>query len=486
MSVADRWWNEFLAWLEDLEERLRVRVQQLGGAKSSRFTVGLGGPASGELSVYVGYVSELLKRLGCQVLTDDFRSGPVWFGHQCSTADLVIILAMSPGSSAEAVELSNSETHKRNLLVYIPEEYRDGYVYRILESKNQLNSSNTFSLNELKNSSNSDLAVGLLKQVTNRFLTKENVEMRKRKDAELAQPADTPPQIGIITALPLELFAVECILQDPYPHSVPSSRGRNHHYIRGTIPSRDQSHHQIAACVVGKGNNAASAGTAKFLEQFPSVKHVLMVGIAGGVPNPRKAESHVRLGDVVVSDEYGVFQYDFGKQTDQGMEHLPPARPPGPELLETTRLLHADFERGEPSYWLHIDNACSSTKTKRPRKDTLQDSPWSKSPIAHPLDPKRVAGRPRLFQGKIGSANVVLKTASVRNKLRDLGVLAVEMEGSGVAEAAYQASAESIVIRGICDYTNSMKNKAWQKYAALAAAAYARSLIEFLPLMRNT
>jgi nucleoside phosphorylase len=31
----------------------------------------------------------------------------------------------------------------------------------------------------------------------------------------------------------------------------------------------------------------------------------------------------------------------------------------------------------------------------------------------------------------------------------------------------------SLAIRGICDYCDSHKNKLWQGYAALAAAAYA-------------
>ncbi|PKY02338.1 hypothetical protein P168DRAFT_329275, partial [Aspergillus campestris IBT 28561] len=38
-----------------------------------------------------------------------------------------------------------------------------------------------------------------------------------------------------------------------------------------------------------------------------------------------------------------------------------------------------------------------------------------------------------------------------------------------------------IVIRGICDYSDSHKNKAWQGYAALAAASYAKELVQTLP-----
>jgi len=38
-----------------------------------------------------------------------------------------------------------------------------------------------------------------------------------------------------------------------------------------------------------------------------------------------------------------------------------------------------------------------------------------------------------------------------------------------------------IIIRGICDYADSHKNKQWQGYAALAAAAYAKELLAYVP-----
>ncbi|KAH7159734.1 hypothetical protein B0J13DRAFT_433396 [Dactylonectria estremocensis] len=38
-----------------------------------------------------------------------------------------------------------------------------------------------------------------------------------------------------------------------------------------------------------------------------------------------------------------------------------------------------------------------------------------------------------------------------------------------------------LVIRGICDYADSHKNKAWQPYAAAAAAAYSKELLNFIP-----
>lgn len=39
-----------------------------------------------------------------------------------------------------------------------------------------------------------------------------------------------------------------------------------------------------------------------------------------------------------------------------------------------------------------------------------------------------------------------------------------------------------LVIRGICDYSDSHKNKEWQGYAAMMAASYTKDLLYQIPL----
>lgn len=56
------------------------------------------------------------------------------------------------------------------------------------------------------------------------------------------------------------------------------------------------------------------------------------------------------------------------------------------------------------------------------------------------------------------------------------GVLCFEMEAAGLASAF-----PSAVIRGICDYADSHKNKSWQPYAAATAAAVAKELLRVVP-----
>lgn len=54
-------------------------------------------------------------------------------------------------------------------------------------------------------------------------------------------------------------------------------------------------------------------------------------------------------------------------------------------------------------------------------------------------------------------------------------MLCFEMEAAGLMN-----DFPCLVIRGICDYADSGKNKDWQKYAAASAAAYAKELLEHL------
>jgi nucleoside phosphorylase len=52
------------------------------------------------------------------------------------------------------------------------------------------------------------------------------------------------------------------------------------------------------------------------------------------------------------------------------------------------------------------------------------------------------------------------------------GALCVEMEAAGLMNHF-----PCLVIRGICDYADSHKNKRWQGYAASTAAAYAKTIL---------
>jgi len=85
---------------------------------------------------------------------------------------------------------------------------------------------------------------------------------------------------------------------------------------------------------------------------------------------------------------------------------------------------------------------------------------------------------PVIHYGLIGSANCVMRHGATREMLRqEEGILCFETEAAGLMDTF-----SCLVIRGICDYSDTHENKCWQPYAAAAAAAYAKELLEIVPL----
>lgn len=300
----------------------------------------------------------------------------------------------------------------------------------------------------------------------------------------MIDPERIKPTIGIITALSKEYAAVSALLlnkNDKY--KIPGS-GAGRIYCLGEIPTEEGNKYNLVLANAGMGNNLAAIKASLLMEHFPNVKSIIMVGIAGGVPNPDKVNDHVRLGDIVVSNEYGVIQYDNIKKESQKIIFRNPPRPPCASLLEMVKLLEVGEILGNRPWEKYIDQSLSIIKTIRPSedKDILYCSDSQEEIINHPKDPKRIKEQPRVFIGPIASANILQKDPKARDKLRDkFGVKAIEMEASGIADATWNHEVGYLVVRGICDYCDSHKSDEWQQYAAVVAAAYTRALIESMP-----
>ncbi|MBE7551044.1 MAG: 5'-methylthioadenosine/S-adenosylhomocysteine nucleosidase [Anaerolineales bacterium] len=291
------------------------------------------------------------------------------------------------------------------------------------------------------------------------------------------------PTIGIITALPKEYAAVKVLLENGRDHVVGGS-GAGRRYCLGMIPAQNGGQHPVVLSLAEMGNNIAAARATLLLEHFPSVSAIIMAGIAGGIPHPKKPDNHVRLGDIVVSDHRGVIQYDFDKEETDITIHRHSPRPPSATLLEGVRLLQAGEVEGEYPWLKFIEKICSLLKITRPSVDfdILTRATPPRRKVRHPDDPKRTQGQPRVFTGPIASANKLLKNPLKRDDLRDkFGVKAIEMEGSGIADATWNHERGYLVVRGICDYCDANKGDDWQNYAAIVAAAYTRALLESIP-----
>jgi len=76
--------------------------------------------------------------------------------------------------------------------------------------------------------------------------------------------------------------------------------------------------------------------------------------------------------------------------------------------------------------------------------------------------------------GTILSGDLVMKSGEIRDEISEkfYDALCFEMEAAGLMDTF-----PCLVIRGICDYSDSHKNNDWQEYAAATAASYARQLL---------
>jgi nucleoside phosphorylase len=251
-------------------------------------------------------------------------------------------------------------------------------------------------------------------------------------------------------------------------------------------------HNVVVACLpAGQiGTNSAAAVAAQMKSKFVSIRFGLMVGIGGGVPS---GESDIRLGDVVVSQPYmehgGVIQYDFGKTMPSGFVRTGFINTPPTLLLNALAKLQANNLRRKSSLLEYLSALSHLPKFTRENvgADILFESTYDHvgGSTCEQCSRDRLVERTScrsqeivIHYGTIASGNQVMKDGITRDRLSSElgGVLCFEMEAAGLMN-----SFPCLVIRGICDYTDSHKNKRWQSYAAATAAACAKEVLSVIP-----
>src|ERR1700722_3632321 len=100
--------------------------------------------------------------------------------------------------------------------------------------------------------------------------------------------------VACICPMGVELAAVEGMM-DEIDESLPCNRDKN-----GYTLGRMGVHNVVVAVMPEIGNNRAAVVATQLLNDFPSIRFGLLVGIGGGVPRDEN-EDGIRLGDVVVS-----------------------------------------------------------------------------------------------------------------------------------------------------------------------------------------
>ncbi|KAI1870317.1 uncharacterized protein JN550_005245 [Neoarthrinium moseri] len=301
--------------------------------------------------------------------------------------------------------------------------------------------------------------------------------------------------VGWICAVGTELVAATAFLDEEHDALEQQPSTDNNTYILGRI----WKHNVVIAALPHWQYGLVSAATVArdMLRSFPNVRLGLMVGIGGGAPSPKH---DIRLGDIVVSSPGygtgGVLQYDYGK-TIQGERFAMTGylNQPPQCLLTAISVLESRYESDGHTINADIERVFEKKprlRSKYQKPDSYTDKLYHSSyrhaggksddcaivcDNADSLVTRRqrsqVEDSPMIHFGLIASASQLMQDADIRDRLStEKGILCFEMEAAGLMNHF-----PCLVIRGICDYSDTHKNEAWQGYAAMAAGAYAKDLL---------
>ncbi|KAK6541415.1 hypothetical protein TWF694_007227 [Orbilia ellipsospora] len=301
--------------------------------------------------------------------------------------------------------------------------------------------------------------------------------------------------IGWICALSIEYVAAICFFDEEHEGPKSLAVNDNNRYKLGKIGG-----HGVVITVLPDGEYgvyATAVAATNMLRSFPNIKISFIVGIGGGAPSERH---DIRLGDIVVST-HGVVKYNFLKSVQYGsLQNLTPSNPLPFVLRKALSGLAGRYE----SDGHQIEESINNTLDKNPKLRYYYKRPDPSTDRLYQSEVTHLAGNgdcatfcgddasqlvrrfkraeednPKIHYGLILSAQEMVKDATFRDRLAaEEDVLCFEIEAAELMDEF-----PCLLIRGICDYSDSHKNKKWQGYAAMAAAAYTKDfLCEMAPI----
>ena len=299
--------------------------------------------------------------------------------------------------------------------------------------------------------------------------------------------------VGWICALPTEFIAAQAMLDERH-EELPNKTHDQNNYALGRIGD----HNIVIACLpkhqIGTSSAATVAITMRF--SFPSIRFGLMVGIGGGVPSVVGKRHDLRLGDIVVSAPTGigtgVVQYDMGKTGKEGefrrtgaLNKPPPLLLTAVSSLETqyglekqlSEQISNGFTRWYPDWAVrYAYQGADCDQLFKANYDHINDNDEACQEcddLKIVMRPSRRDSFPVIHYGNVASGNRVMEHGITRDQIAERDdVICFETKAAGLMD-----NFPCLVIRGICDYADSHKNKKWRPYAAAIAAAYAKALL---------
>ncbi|KAI9164149.1 Pectate lyase E [Paramyrothecium foliicola] len=256
-------------------------------------------------------------------------------------------------------------------------------------------------------------------------------------------------------------------------------------------------HNVVLAYMPGEGKASAAIVAAQARASYPNIKLALVVGICGAVPLASSLANEIVLGDVIVSN--GIVQYDLGRRLPEHFVRKNTLTEtlgrPNMEIrallgkLEgrrsrvtmNTKIIQylAELQK-KPDLQAQYPGAVHDKLFKVTYRylgsygETCAESGCDGEVIRrHRLEQAVI--QPLVHIGLVASGDTVMMSGEERDKIaKQEKVIGFEMESAGVWDTF-----PCIVIKGVCDYADSHKTKAWQSYAAATAAACGKAFLEF-------
>ena len=277
--------------------------------------------------------------------------------------------------------------------------------------------------------------------------------------------------VAWICALPIEMAAAEAMLEEIHPKLSAVYASDTNQCTLGRLGG----HNIVLACLPNGvyGTTSAAIVATHMLYSFSRIRVGLMVGIGGGEPSK---DNDIRLGDVVVSSptkQYGgVIQHDLGKNIGDGIQMTGALNKPPQSLLNAIAALRTQHLRVGSKISNHVEGMLSKNPTMKlgftslePDQDQLFAADYDHIGSAKTCNgcdqtrviirPPRNTSGPAIHFGLIAPGNHVMRHGLTRDRLAEkLGILCFEMEAAGLMD-----NFPCLVVRGICDYADSHKNK---------------------------
>lgn len=290
-------------------------------------------------------------------------------------------------------------------------------------------------------------------------------KLRGTHVVEEQQGVERRAEIAVLTVIPAELQATRKVLGISEEQRVKMEDGTI--YYHGTVATRFSSspYRVVLACIGGAGNPGAAAA-ARDVINYCNPLALFLVGIAAGI------RGKVKIGDVVFSER--VVAYEPAALVADGDGHR---EEPRPEIERAAHTLIQDLV----SY--------------APEPERLAEA-FQRIGGTFPVPPQ---GREDEFSEHVAtSISAALSTiASGEKLLRDPSKLLEvrrmhgktevgEMEAAGVVEACRRGTVPWLVVRGISDFGDDLKDDQFHAFAAgVAASVLSDFLVHGLELTNN-